>query len=134
TAADAAICMASEWAKEDTPRSMRAIVPLSSGAASAARRGELERVGSCIGQGLGGDDGEARRAFGPECGRDRADPRRFGAKRVSCGAGEVVDSPRAPWPARASSSTEAPMSDAFQPLPSDIWPRFSQIATFMRLP
>ncbi|MFO1147881.1 MAG: agmatinase [Alsobacter sp.] len=26
------------------------------------------------------------------------------------------------------------MSDAFQPLPSDIWPRFSQIATFMRLP
>lgn len=26
------------------------------------------------------------------------------------------------------------MSDAFQPLPSNIWPRFSQIATFMRLP
>lgn len=26
------------------------------------------------------------------------------------------------------------MSDAFQPLPSDLWPRFSQIATFMRLP
>ena len=26
------------------------------------------------------------------------------------------------------------MSSDFQPLPSDIWPRFSQIATFMRLP
>jgi guanidinopropionase len=47
----------------------------------------------------------------------------------------TIDTLRPAWTDRlVPLASESLMSSDFQPLPSDIWPRFSQISTFMRLP